>query len=96
MKGQIVELSNHKFASNVIEKCLQYGMEKDRKDIIDEIMEKSMLDENVQQVMNGSLYEMMKDRYGNYVIQKCIEVSNGKQREVLIKKIKDCANILRK
>ena len=39
---------------------------------------------------------MLKDRYGNYVIQKCIEVSKGKQKEVLLKKIKDCANVLRK
>ena len=39
---------------------------------------------------------MLKDRYGNYVIQKCIEVSKGKQKEVLLKKIRDCANVLRK
>lgn len=39
---------------------------------------------------------MLKDRYGNYVIQKCIEVSKGKQKEILIKKIKDCANVLKK
>jgi hypothetical protein len=41
VKGKILELSNHKFASNVVEKCLEYGSEKDRKDIIDEIMEVS-------------------------------------------------------
>jgi pumilio RNA-binding family len=39
IKGNVIMLSNHKFASNVVEKCLQHGSEKDRKDIIDEIME---------------------------------------------------------
>lgn len=39
IKGKVIELSNHKFASNVVEKCLQFGSEKDRKDIIDEFME---------------------------------------------------------
>mmetsp|Transcript_5632 Transcript_5632/g.5145 ORF Transcript_5632/g.5145 Transcript_5632/m.5145 type:complete len:107 (-) Transcript_5632:168-488(-) len=46
--------------------------------------------------MNGPLYQMMKDRYGNYVIQKCIEVSKGKQRDTLLRRIRACANILKK
>ena len=95
-------MSNHKFASNVVEKCLQHGSEKDKKDIIDEFLESNYeLSEEINnlggpQGLNGALYTMMKDRYGNYVIQKCIEVSKGKQREVLIKKITACANVLRK
>ena len=36
--GQTLELSNHKFASNVVEKCLQYGMQGDIESIIDEII----------------------------------------------------------
>jgi len=39
IKGKVIELSNHKFASNVVEKCLEYAAEKDKKEIIDEIME---------------------------------------------------------
>ena len=35
----MIELSNHKFASNVVEKCLAYGTEKDKKDIIDEFLD---------------------------------------------------------
>lgn len=38
IKGNVINLSNHKFASNVVEKCLEYGSEKDKKDIIDEII----------------------------------------------------------
>lgn len=102
IKGKVIELSNHKFASNVVEKCLEYGSEKDRKEIIDEFLESTSyeLGEEVVSLgggsLNGALYTMMKDRYGNYVIQKCIEVSKGKQREVLVKKITACANVLRK
>jgi len=50
----------------VVEKCLSYGLEKDRKDIIDEIMDNNYDEESGN--LNGSLYQMMKDRYGNYVI----------------------------
>ncbi len=39
MKGKILEFSNHKFASNVIEKCLCFGLESDKKDFIEEIMD---------------------------------------------------------
>jgi Pumilio-family RNA binding repeat len=67
IKGRVIELSNHKFASNVVEKCLEYGSEKDRKDIIDEFMEITEDDDGGNQ-MSGALYQMMKDRYGNYVI----------------------------
>jgi Pumilio-family RNA binding repeat len=42
IKGNVITLSNHKFASNVVEKCLEYGSDKDRKEIIDEIMESSI------------------------------------------------------
>lgn len=93
MKGNILEFSNHKFASNVIEKCLCFGLPEDKKLIIDEILEGSE-DEELQ--MSGALYLMMKDRYGNYVIQKCIEVAQGQQKDFLIKRITSCANILKK
>ena len=93
MKGNILEYSNHKFASNVIEKCLGFGMPEDKKEIIQEILEGSD-DEELQ--MTGPLFLMMKDRYGNYVIQKCIEVAMGTQKDFLIKRIQSCANILKK
>lgn len=38
IKGKVIELSNHKFASNVVEKCLAHGSESDRKEIIEEIL----------------------------------------------------------
>lgn len=38
LSGHIVQLSQHKFASNVIEKCFEYGGTAERALIIDEIV----------------------------------------------------------
>ncbi len=38
LKGQILQLSQHKFASNVVEKCVQYGKNDERELIINEIL----------------------------------------------------------
>lgn len=45
IKGKAIELSNHKFASNVVEKCLEYASEKDKKEIIDEFLDSNYEDE---------------------------------------------------
>jgi hypothetical protein len=55
IKGNVIQLSNHKFASNVVEKCLEYGSDKDRREIIDEIMENNYSDDTSMQ-LNGALY----------------------------------------
>ena len=61
-----MEMSQHKFASNVVEKCLQHGSHSDRQILISEIMGRSE--------ENGPLQMMMKDQFGNYVVQKLLEV----------------------
>lgn len=38
IKGEVIEMSNHKYASNVVEKCLAHGSDSDRREIIDEIL----------------------------------------------------------
>lgn len=38
LSGHIVELSQHKFASNVVEKCLEYGDTTERQLLIAEIV----------------------------------------------------------
>jgi pumilio RNA-binding family len=38
LSGHIVTLSQHKFASNVVEKCLEYGGATEREIIIQEIL----------------------------------------------------------
>ena len=79
--GQVLELSKHKFASNVVEKCVAFGSYSDRQHIIDEIME-------VNTDSSSPLLAMMKDGFGNYVIQKLLDVTDGEQRAQLVAKIK--------
>ena len=37
VRGKIVVLSQHKFASNVIEKCVMFGSRQERSQLIDEV-----------------------------------------------------------
>jgi pumilio RNA-binding family len=62
MRLQIVEMSQHKFASNVVERCLQHGGQQGRQMIINEMLG--------QTEEADSLQAMMKDQYANYVVQK--------------------------
>ena len=78
LKGNVFKYSFHKFASNVIERCLTYGNEKQRKELIDEIIE--LEESNPDFIIN-----MVKDRFANYVIQKMIEHSDNNNQQKLIK-----------
>ena len=81
LKGRILEMSIHKFASNVIERCLHYGTKDQKEDIINEII--APKDEN----NHDPLVILVKDKFGNYVIQKMIEYAEQEQKEKIIKKI---------
>ncbi|EPX74631.1 RNA-binding protein Puf3 [Schizosaccharomyces octosporus yFS286] len=73
----LLYLSCHKFASNVVERCISYISEDDRAYII-----QKTLTEKVDNV--SILMLMMKDKYANYVVQKLLEASNDKERDLLI------------
>jgi hypothetical protein len=77
VRGKILQFSQHKFASNVIEKCVQYGNDEQRRWLIDEIC----ADPNGLEIM-------MKDQYANYVVQKILDVCDVDQREHLINQIR--------
>jgi Pumilio-family RNA binding repeat len=79
--GQVLELSKHKFASNVVEKCVAFGTYDDRQHIIEEILA-------VNSDSSSPLLAMMKDGFGNYVIQKLLDVTEDEQRAQLVAKIK--------
>ncbi|KII70897.1 Pumilio 2 [Thelohanellus kitauei] len=68
VKINILYLSSHKFASNVVEKCLVSGNASERADLTMEIINKSVGRED------DVALKMMKDAYANYVIQKMIDV----------------------
>jgi hypothetical protein len=77
VRGKIVQLSQHKFASNVIEKSVQFGTHEHRQWLIDEIC-----------VDSNALETMMKDQYANYVVQKILDVCDAQQREIMITHIR--------
>ncbi|CAH2077933.1 unnamed protein product [Thlaspi arvense] len=88
LSGHIVQLSLHKFASNVIEKCLEYGGRIERDIIIKEI---AGPDESYD-----SLLMLMKDQYGNYVVQKIFETCTVDQRATLFSRVRMHASALKK
>ena len=81
LKGRILDMSIHKFASNVIERCLHFGTKEQKEDLINEIIESN--EENG----HDSLTTLVKDKFGNYVIQKMIEYAEEEQKEKIVKKI---------
>ncbi|KAM7471957.1 hypothetical protein LguiA_010140 [Lonicera macranthoides] len=88
LTGKVVQMSQHKYASNVIEKCLEHCSTAEQELLIDEILN--------QPEESDSLLTMMKDQFANYVVQKILEISNDKQREVLLNWIRAHLHSLKK
>jgi mRNA-binding protein PUF3 len=59
VKLNLLAFSKHKFASNVVEKCLAYGTPQQRREMMEELVSKP-----------DSLCQLVKDSYGNYVIRE--------------------------
>ncbi|KAF9094198.1 mRNA binding protein puf3 [Mortierella sp. AD031] len=87
--GQVLQLSKHKFASNVVEKCVAYGSPSDRQKLIEEVI-------TTKSDGTSPLVLMMKDQFANYVVQKMLDVVDGEQRDVLVAKIKPHLQSLKK
>jgi pumilio RNA-binding family len=100
LRGQMLNMSRHKFASNVCEKALVTADAESRRLLIEEIM--SPKQDGVSPIVT-----MMKDQFasastvGNrnsrrsltaivtdYVLQRALSVAEGEQRELLIGKIR--------
>ncbi|KAJ2672169.1 mRNA binding protein puf3, partial [Coemansia sp. RSA 1285] len=89
VRGHVLQLSKHKFASNVVEKCIAHGEPKDRKVLIDEATA-------VRRDGSSNLVNMMKDQYANYVVQKMLDVVDEQQRDSILVKIQPHMAALRK
>ena len=59
---RIYEFSCHKFASNVVEKCVVFGFPSDRVMILDEIDRR------------GGFEPLLRDQFANYVVQKMLDI----------------------
>ncbi|XP_011077698.1 pumilio homolog 5 isoform X2 [Sesamum indicum] len=88
LSGSIAELCLHKFASNVVERCLEYSDSTSRTILIKEIIGHGDNDDN--------LLIMMKDQYANYVIQKILQVCSSDQQDMLLGLIRNHLTVLKK
>jgi len=75
---QLLTLSRHKNASNVVEKCILLGTPEEQRSIRDQLMGDDS---------NSPLFQLMKDQFGNYVIQKLVKALQGEDRAVLVNKL---------
>ena len=109
LRGRMLQMSRHKFASNVCEKALITADPDSRRQMIEEIM---------RQRQDGSspVVTMMKDQYGSmlyffrrpvmissltwpildYVLQRAISVADAEQRTALIERMRPHLTTLRK
>ncbi|KAI8844773.1 Pumilio1 in complex with Cyclinb reverse Rna [Chytridium lagenaria] len=67
VRGQVLQMSKHKFASNVVEKCVAYGSKIDQQNLIEEVIA-------TRPDGTSALIAMMKDQFANYVVQKMLDV----------------------
>ncbi|KAH7103882.1 ARM repeat-containing protein [Auriculariales sp. MPI-PUGE-AT-0066] len=81
LRGQMLHMAKHKFASNVCEKALLTADEENQRLLIDEIMTPRA---------DGltPLVTMMKDQFANYVLQRALQVSQGEQRTALFTQVR--------
>jgi pumilio RNA-binding family len=89
VRGNVLLLSQHKFASNVIEKCVSHASRQERSKHIEEVC-------NYADGPQGALYSMMKDQYANYVVQKMIDTAGDEDLSVLMSKIRSHISTLHK
>ncbi|KAJ7685234.1 armadillo-type protein [Mycena polygramma] len=83
LRGRLLFMARHKFASNVCEKALVHADPDSRRHLIDEIMAPPSKPDGPTPIVT-----MMKDQYGNYVLQRALGVAEGDQKEALINTIR--------
>ncbi|KAH0794674.1 Pumilio-family RNA binding repeat containing protein [Histomonas meleagridis] len=76
-KGHFYEFSMHKFASNVIEKCIRGATKDEQYQIFEEVIgDENNLDEE-------RILRLINDQSGNYVIQRIIEYGSESQKNII-------------
>ncbi|KAF1926527.1 ARM repeat-containing protein [Didymella exigua CBS 183.55] len=81
IRNQFLMFSKHKFASNVVERCLVCGSEAERGELVSTVIMKNERGEN-------NLLSLLKDGYGNYVIQKMLETLTRPDYEIFVEALK--------
>ena len=80
VRDNIMSFSRHKYASNVVERCLVQGTEEQKRQLMMKILEPSDSRES-------NLLQMIKDQYANYVLQKFMDLMKGQEHAMLIEAI---------
>ncbi|KAJ7774585.1 armadillo-type protein [Mycena maculata] len=83
IRGRILFMARHKFASNVCEKALVFADSDARRLLIEEIMAPASKPDGTTPIV-----ALMKDQYGNYVLQRALGVAEGEQKETLINTVR--------
>ncbi|KAL4938867.1 hypothetical protein BDV06DRAFT_46396 [Aspergillus oleicola] len=73
--------SKHKFASNVVEKGIEFGNPTQSRAIMRKLT-------SAESVSQHELYSLMADQYGNYVIQKILDNMEGEERVALVERMR--------
>jgi mRNA-binding protein PUF3 len=81
ISNQFLMFSKHKFASNVVERCLICGSDAERRELVSTVITKNERGEN-------NLLSLLKDGYGNYVIQKMLETLTRPDYEIFVEALK--------
>jgi hypothetical protein len=81
-RGHFYRFSMHKFASNVIEKCIRRVSSAQRTEIFQEIIGVNGRWEE------GRILEMVGDQFGNYVIQRILEFGSREQLAAISRVVK--------
>ena len=75
--GHFYEFSVHKFASNVIEKCIRGATPEQREQIFEEVIGDGT------GYKSDKILQLIKDQFGNYVIQRIIEFGTEDQQNAI-------------
>ena len=75
----VVSMSQHKFASNVVEKMLIHAARKQKNAIIESLMSATEDPD--------FMLQMLRDQFANYVIQKLLDICSDEQRSILLDRI---------
>ncbi|KAK0732721.1 armadillo-type protein [Apiosordaria backusii] len=79
--SQLPIFTKHKFASNVVEKCIKHGTPDQQRDIRDRFMARG--DDG-----NSFLVSLIKDQFGNYVLQTLLSELQGQDKDVLVNEVR--------
>lgn len=90
VRKNVLSLSCHKYASNVIEKALACATVEERALLVNAIIGEP------GDSTNPPLNTMMRDRFGNYIVQRVIAFAQGPQRAFLLWRLQEQMPALKK